>query len=291
MSPRADLRADGSLVTGLGGREVHLLVQAGEGPPLVLLGGCAVPSYAFTDVLARLRGRWVVALDRPGLVRTPWPGRLPSLAEEVATLAALAAALGEPAVLVAHSMAGPHAEALAREVPGAVRGLVLLDASIETSPRRPAPGGPWLAVSRGVRRAADVAVLARLGSLGERVLVSLQSTRRRLAQDRPGREEAVFRRPDTLAMVVAEQAAYAGQLWDLEARLRAQPWPGTPALVLTAGEEGGARWVAKQAALAARVGGRHVVVEGSKHLMMLDRPDVVAAAALELAGAGPPVTG
>lgn len=286
----AELSTSGSLVTDLGGRSVHLLVQAGNGPPVVLLGGCAVPSYAFREVLHRLPGRWAVALDRPGMVQTPWPGTLPSLAEEVATLADLLQRLGEPAVLVAHSMAGPHAEAVIREHPGTVRGLVLIDASVETDPRRPAPGGPWLAVSRAVRRATVLPPLAMLGSFVERLMVSGQSTRHGLGEAKPDLVREIYRRPDTLAAVVAEQAAYAGQLWDLQARLRSGPWPGTPSVVLTAGDGASARWVADQRRLAERVGGRQVLVEGSRHLMMVDRPDVVVDAVTALSGpsASPP---
>ena len=94
----AALPTDGSAT--LGGRLVHLLTQPGLTGPVVLLGGCGVPSYTFDDVVELLPDCWVVRLDRPGLVRTPWPGTLPRLAEETATLAELGEQLGEPMVLV-----------------------------------------------------------------------------------------------------------------------------------------------------------------------------------------------
>ncbi len=283
----ADPVAAGSRVVQLGGRAVYLQVQAGQGPPVVLLGGCAVPASAFADVVALLAGRRVVSLDRPGLVQTSWPGVLPTLAQEVDTLVELGVALGEPAIVVAHSMAGPHAEALARHRPDLVAGLVLLDASVEFEPRRPGSGGVWLAVARAVQRAAGLAPLAAAGAVGARVLFSVQSARRRLTDASPKLVGELFHRPDTLAMVVAEQAAYAAQLWDLDRQRRAEPWPKTPTLVLTAAGDGGSSWVALQARLSRLLGARQVVIENSKHLVMIDRPDLVAEAATALSRDAP----
>lgn len=280
-------RVPGSHVTGLGGRLVHLDVTPGDGPPVVLDGGCAVPSYAFRSVRTALPGRWLVGLDRPGMVDTPWPGRLPTLAEEVATLAELCDALGEPPVLVAHSMAGPHAEALVRQHPGSVRGLVLLDASIEidASPPLPATERAWLAASRATLEGAQVPPLAVTASAAARLMVWGQSRRLHLTYARPPRARELFRRPDTLASIVAEQAAYARQLADLQDLLETTTWPGTPALVLTAGTRAG--WVRKQRVLTHRLGARQVVVDDSRHLMMVDRPDLVADAVLSLLGEPP----
>ena len=86
----------------------------------------------------------VLRLDRPGLVRTPWPGVLPELSAEVETLVDLIERMEAPAVLVAHSMAGLHAEALARRRPDLVAALVLVDSSVEWRVRRPRSGRGWL---------------------------------------------------------------------------------------------------------------------------------------------------
>jgi pimeloyl-ACP methyl ester carboxylesterase len=48
--------------------------------------------------------------------------------------------------------------------------------------------------------------------------------------------------------------------------------------VLTAAEKGGARWVTEQAELAEMLNARQIVVADSRHLIMVDRPDVVAQA-------------
>ena len=79
---------------------------------------------------------------------------------------------------------------------------------------------------------------------------------------------------------MAEQAAYGDQLADLEDLLETTTWPGTPSVVLTAGHRAG--WVRKQRVLAHRLGARQVVVDDSRHLMMVDRPDAVAEAVLGL---------
>src|SRR3954451_2645930 len=97
----------------LGDRLVHLTVQPGAGPPVILIGGCGMPSYAWDPVARLLAGHQVVRLDRPGLGGTPWPDPLPTLAEETATLVDLAAE-HPGGVFVAHSMASFHAEAAIR---------------------------------------------------------------------------------------------------------------------------------------------------------------------------------
>ena len=281
--PVADLvRSAGSHVTTLGGRLVHLEVVAGTGTPVLLLPGCAVPSYAFRPIETALPGRWLVALDRPGMVDTPWPGHLPTLAEEVGTLLALCEAVGAPPVVVAHSMAGPHAEALVRQHPGSASGLVLLDASIEVDARRPSAAfdQAWLGASRLALEGSRLPPFAVAAALSTRVAVWSQSRRLRINYSRPPGSEALFRRPDTLATLVAEQAAYGDQLADLQDLLETTTWPGTPSVVLTAGNRAG--WVRKQRVLAHRVGAPQVVVDDSRHLMMIDRPDAVADAVLGL---------
>ena len=57
-----------------------------------------------------------------------------------------------------------------------------------------------------------------------------------------------------------------------------------PTVVLTAAGDGGARWVANQRRLAELLGARQVVIDDSRHLIMLDRPDAVADAIRSLLG-------
>jgi pimeloyl-ACP methyl ester carboxylesterase len=265
-------------VVELGGRQVRLTDQQGAGPTVVLLGGCGVPSTLWEPVADLLPGRAVVRLDRPGMLGTRWPGRLPRLQEEVATLAALAARTGGPVVLVAHSMAGPHAEAFVRLHPAQVRGLVLVDGSVEWELR--AAGlrdrglrAFWLSSARAVRAGLQAPVLRVPARFGGRLVVATQS---RLRVWDPMPAVAALGDPEAAASVVAENGAYADQLRDLE-RLRAdRPWPGTPTVVLTASGDGGASWLEDQRRLADLLGAHQVVVEESRHLMMVDGPQWIA---------------
>ncbi len=265
-------------VVGLGGRQVGLTEQQGRGPTVVLLGGCGVPSPLWQPVVDLLPGRSVVRLDRPGMLGSVWPGRLPRLDEEIATLAALVARVGDPVVVVGHSMAGPHAEAFARCHPELVRGLVLVDGSVEWD-LRPAGQGDralralWLASARAVRAGLGPPPLRLVARLGGRVVVAAQS-RLRVRSRMPG--VATLGDPETAASVVAENGAYADQLRDLEAIRAEHPWPGTPAVVLTAAADGGPSWVRDQRRLADLLQARQVVVEDARHLMMLDCPQAVA---------------
>jgi pimeloyl-ACP methyl ester carboxylesterase len=93
-----------------------------------------------------------------------------------------------------------------------------------------------------------------------------------------------FQDPDAIASVLAEQATYSEQAWDLAELRESYAWPQTPTIVLTAAEKGRARWIAEQAQLAALLGARHIVTEDSRHLIMIDRPDVVAQAVRGLRG-------
>lgn len=265
----------------LGGREVHWVHEVGAQPLVVLLGGCGVPCYRWDEVIALLPGVEVARIDRPGIGGTRWPQVLPRLADEVATVADLIARLGGPAVVVGHSMGGLYAEAVARLHPDLVTGLVLIDGSVEHHPRRPGSGAAWLRTAKAAHTALGVPLLRPLGSLADRLLTASQS-RRRVLDPGEALARAVYRDPEAVASVIAEQAAYAQQIWDLAAIRRSSTLPGIPVVVLTAARDGGARWVAKQRKLAELLAARQVVVDDSRHLMMLDRPDVVAHTVLEV---------
>jgi poly(3-hydroxyoctanoate) depolymerase len=268
----------------LSGRVVHVTSQPGAGPPIVLLGGCGVPSYDWDFVADLLPDAALVRLDRPGLLGSEWPDELPQLAAEVATLEALVALVG-PAIIVAHSMAGFHAEALARQRPDLVVGLVLADGSVELSPSRPRFRSGWLWLTRFVRKAMGIPLLRLPSSFSQRLLVAAQSHRSVTEPVSPLTRQT-FRNAEAIASVLAEQAAYADQAWDLAELRRGYPWPAVPTILLTAAEKGGARWIAKQAELAELLKAAHIVVEDSRHLIMIDRPDVVAQAVRALREGG-----
>lgn len=262
-----------------GGRAVRVVEQDGESPTVLLLGGCGVPFYAWDPVIAQLTDRRIVRMDRPGLAGTPWPGRLPTLDEEIATLVDVIDALACVPAVVAHSMGGLHAEGLARRFPDRVAALVLVDGSVEHEPGSPGNGDGWRRLAVAVDRVMRFVPPTRsLGSFADRLLSSVQSSRLRVTTPRPDFQRAVYREPDAIASVIAEQAAYAAQVADLAALRNEIAWPELPVRVLTAAGEGDHSWVRAQAWLAEQLRAEHAVVSGSRHLMMIDRPDAIAAA-------------
>ncbi|GAB3623983.1 alpha/beta hydrolase [Mariniluteicoccus endophyticus] len=263
-------------VSDFGGRAIHWGERPGEGPTVVFVNGCGLAREHWGDVVDLLPDLRTVTFDRPGMGGTRWPGTMPMLAEEVLSLRELVDHTGAPAVVVAHSMAAFHAEALARLHPELVAGVVMVDGSVEYLARRVRPRGPG--VARFVRRASRFAPVAWGGVLTHRVGASLQS-RLNVGHDWDRRFGDLYRDPDALAMGLAEAQAYWTQAWDLlELRARTS-WPGTPVVVLTASQAPEAPdWVERQHRYATQLGGRQVVVDDSRHLMMIDRPEVIAEA-------------
>lgn len=258
------------------GRQLHWRERPGEGPTVVLMSGCGLAMEFWRDLRRLLDGRRVLSYDRPGMGGTAWPRRMPTLDEEVESLAALLRQRDAgQCVLVAHSMAAFHAEALARVYPQLVRAVVLVDPSDEWWASAPSVSGPGLA--RFIERTVRLVRLGRPASAAFRFGTYLQSywTWQRFGH---GRLTAVYRDQDALAMAMAESMAYDAQAWRLLQLRRQYPWPGVPTVVLTAEEAGGADEVASHGRLARLLGGRQWVVPGSKHLMMLDRPEVIARA-------------
>ncbi len=274
-------------IGSFGGRDVHWTEQQGSDPVVLLIGGCGVPSDLWDDLVHLLPDLHILLFDRPGMAGTRWPGKLPSLAAEVATLAGLIDAAGGPAVVVGHSMGGPHAEALARQFPELVAGLVLVDSSVDWQPRPPADteggwlGGSergWLWLARLSYRGMKIPGLRMLGPAVDRLLTAVESRRRTVFSHRLRSSVDTYRSPDTVAMVLAELGSYRRQIWDLFGVRGQHPLPSLPVVVLTASADGGEKWVIVQSRLARLLGGRQVVLADSRHLMMLDRPEVIAEA-------------
>lgn len=261
----------------LGNRLVHLVEVGGARPTVALLGGCGVPYYQWDEVVAEVTPLATVRLDRPGLSGTPWPGVLPTLAAEVATLEDLLQRVDGPVVLVAHSMAGPHAEAFARRHPGRLIGLVLVDSSVDPNPRPLRSPLSWLILARVVHALAIVPPVRLLGSAADRALLAGQS-RRRLWDPAPPVAKVVYRNRDAMASVLAEQAASGQQLWDLQRLREHRAWPVLPTVVLTAGGQRDPGWVEVQSQLAQQLGADQVVLPDARHMIMLDEPGAVAAA-------------
>lgn len=268
-------------VNDFGGRAIHWREEPGTGPTVLLMNGAGLAAEHWSEVVARLPGRHVVRFDRPGMGGTRWPGTLPTLAEEVRSLTELVREAGAPALLVAHSMAGFHAEALARLRPELVAGLVLVDGSVEF-PARP-PRAVGLRLIRSLQQIVRRAPVLHLGSLAHRAGASLQSRRLGLGHQWERRVGELYDDPESVAMGLAEAAAYPRQAWDLLGVRRDWPMPDRPVLVLTAADQNVERdWPARQQRLTRLLGGRQLLVEGSDHLMMIDRPDAIADAVRSL---------
>ena len=139
----------------------------------------------------------------------------------------------------------------------------------------------WLVLARLVHLVGAVPPVRLLGSLSDRVIVAGQSARRIRDPAHP-LAKAVYRNRDAMASVVAEQAAYRQQLWNLHEIRVARPWPPLPTIVLTAGGAGGAGWVEVQRDLADRLGAEHVVLDDARHMIMLDEPEAIVAAVRRL---------
>jgi pimeloyl-ACP methyl ester carboxylesterase len=293
MSRTDDTRQDGTFVD-LAGERVHLL-QTGppDAPPVLLTSGLGGAWFDWEPLIEALQGHRVLCFDRPGTGLSPAPRTRPSLRREVRLLAALARWAGPPVTVVAHSMAGFQAEALARIHPRLVRGLVLLDPSYESS--------PWsgIRISAAVQPALHLAGRA-FGLTGiprltapraRRSLLRFASRRKPPVPDEKVR--AVYGRGTVLGTLLAENAAYREMAADVLALRERLPFPPIPLVVLTAladlgdGEKA-ASWIADHRELAAMSPyGRQVDLPDALHLVQLDRPDIVAEVVAEIAAGVP----
>lgn len=265
------------------GRLMHWQLRGGTGPAVVLVNGAGISMEHWERVVERLPGRRVLRFDRPGMGGTAFPGRLPTLDEEVASLAALVretgSADGGGVVLVAHSMGSFHAEALARRHPELVAGIVMVDGSVEELDAR--PGWRLGQVATGLVSSLGSLPVNRLMGQALRLGVWRQ-THGPLAHVSTPRLSDVYRDRDSLAMGTAEFFAYYQQAWDLQLLRRTHPLPRVPVAVLTAADSTERAWRERQTRWARQLGARHQLVERSRHLMMIDRPEVVAQAVVSL---------
>ncbi|MFV0130176.1 alpha/beta fold hydrolase [Streptomyces sp. HMX112] len=269
----------------VGGVAHHVAVE-GSGPVCVLSTGLAMSWFDWDPVVPLLAPhRTVVRFDRPGHGLSGPASGPPSAAGEAHRIAALLDALGlsGPATVVGHSIAGFHAEAFARLHPDRTAGAVLVDTSIEERARVPAAPAVRTALARGTGRALSAAGLpAALGPLTRRAVVRL--SRPGLAAD-PA-PAALVRRCYATSRVfqgaLLENTHYRAVAAEVLALRDRHPLPpGVPVTVLAAPWGASTRWATRQRALADLLGARFTSVPGSGHLMMLDRPDALAAAVLE----------
>lgn len=281
-------RFPGELVL-VDGDRLHVVAEGPGGsrtPPVLLSAGLGGAWFDWLPVTERLRGRRVVAFDRPGLGGSPPSRQVAGLREEAGRLAGLARWAGAPVDVVAHSMAGFHAEALARLYPDLVGGMVLVDPSAEPQAPRYARG-----LGRLVPVAGYAGLVPGLGGVLRLAGPRLRSAVLRRISERgdvapPELARAVYTRPHVVGAVLAEQAGYRQQAADLLALRESAPFPDIPLAVITALGDvrgDGSAWERAHAALAAlSPRGWQVVLPRTGHLVPTDRPEVVADALAEV---------
>lgn len=273
------------------GVPLHVVVE-GSGPPVVLSAGLAMAWFDWDPVAALLvaQGRTVVRFDRPGHGLSA-PATAPQTAAgEARRIAGLLEALGlngpvtGPVTVAGHSIAGFHAEAFARLYPERTAALVLVDTSIEEDPRTVWPAGVRTGAARVLGRALTAAGLpAALGPPARRATVRASRTG---GPDPAARDlvRRVYRTGRVWRGALLENARYPDTAAEVLALRTGRPL-AAPVTVLAgydgSSERGALRWLARQAELAARLGARFEVAEPAGHLVMLDRPGLVARTVLE----------
>ncbi|MFD6290690.1 alpha/beta fold hydrolase [Streptomyces sp. NPDC060205] len=276
----------------------HVRVD-GTGPVCLLSTGLGMAWFDWDPVVPLLAPyRTVVRFDRPGLgLSAPAPARAwPTLTGEARRIARVldAAGVRTPATVVGHSLAGFHCEAFARLYPRRTAGLVLVDSSVEEAPRPSRAPALRNTATRACGTLLTGAGLPRaLGPLLRRTAVRAvrrnggDSTPYDSTPYDPAPYDLVRRAYSTsrfLRAALAENATYRDQAAELE-ELREQPLPDVPVTVLAAAAHPGGKasrhWLDRQERLAERLGATFRVSAPAGHLVMLDRPQDVAAAILD----------
>lgn len=274
MGERREARlhpAAGRLVS-VGDHKLHLLCKGSAGPAVVIEQGAGELSkfwWPVQDEIAKFAQ--VITYDRAGYGWSePGPAErtIEDRTRELHTLLSNAGVQG-PIILVAHSYGGFMVRAYAREYPGEVAGLVLVDAAEESSIFQ-SEVLAFYAKARAINRVVGFA--ARLGVL--RLLrhwVSLD--RFGLWLTRPAEYVSLCDDLDSLERVPTAMRASrsAGSLGSLPVIVitHGQPFPGPFALL----EKG---WSEGQARLAAlSTNSVLMVAENSNHMIQQDEPELV----------------
>lgn len=296
-STPVDARADpysqpGRLVRLPDGRSLNL-VCSGRGAPLVLLeSGFGAGAFAWGQVQTIVaRKTRVCSYDRAGYgfsAPGPQPRDGASIARDLDAALRKAGEHG-PFVIVGHSAGGLYARIFAARRHSETVGLVLVDPSVPFQDRRFAAAfGAGVGGLEGVRRRPAVCLKA--AEAGAKAMLETEGclpkepAALRAAASQPGVWRNQLSELDTLFSTTSEQVN------------RTRPvLKDVPTIVLTAsptglaaGQEdpGAMVWQSLHREIAAGAFRGEQKIVKSSHLIMVDRPDVVAGAALQLVTAG-----
>ncbi|MDB5452948.1 MAG: hypothetical protein JWO33_1526 [Caulobacteraceae bacterium] len=255
-------------------RKVHLVCSGAGAPTVLLESGFGADSGAWYKVQPLVaRYTRVCSYDRAGYGKSS-PGPLPRDGEAIAAdldAALRAAHVGGPYVLVGHSAGGLYMRLLAARRPGQVTGLVLVDPSVEHQTRRiAAEFGPGAGSVDGIRESAARclnAVEARAKGIPDPAAAACGPGSAGLWRTQVSEIETLF--TTTSDQVVAKRPRVRDVPTTI---LTATPNEGP---TLDPGERLHRRMHAELAG-EFRTARQQLVRSG--HLMMLDRPEVIAQA-------------
>jgi pimeloyl-ACP methyl ester carboxylesterase len=277
-------RATGSFIRLSGGLRVRYLERAGAEPAVLLIHGLPGTAEDFEDVTPLLAGYRTVAIDRPGYGFStggyfPFNRQLRAVSELIEKLH-----LGRP-ILVGHSYGGTISLGYAERHPGAVRGLVLVDAAAGNCPRHDT------AFTRAQARfvqAIELPVIAQVADVTFSQLV-------RTASAEPEEKEAFYPAPVNprhrhrvlaIALKHGNLEAYAGEILhadkEIDGVTSGLAGVRVPTVVIQGQQDKLVKPQCGRSIAASMRGGRLQMVPGG-HMAPYTHPETVAAAATSLA--------
>jgi pimeloyl-ACP methyl ester carboxylesterase len=302
-APAKEASAHPGLLARLPDRRVINLRCAGTGRPTVLLeAGYGATSLAWGQVQALVAPhRRVCAYDRAGYGFSD-PGPAPRDGAAIARdldQALRAARIRGPFIVVGHSAGALYVRLFADRRPHDVVGLVLVDPSIEHQDKRlAAVFGAGAGSLSGLRAVAERCLEAAKRGLLPSSDAALVSCTPRSKPDRPAAVTAELLAEAIRTTTWTTELSELDSLWSRTSDEVAGGRPrygDLPLIVLTAdGTYAGAPpavsapaagfWTSLHQEIAARSSrGVQRTIAGSSHLMMIDRPDAIAAAIEDVA--------
>lgn len=271
------------------GQRLHVYVR-GDGPPIVLCGGLGSNWFDWQDTVDILAAdHRVVVLDRPGFgLSDPLPtGAAPTVRGEADRIIAVLDELDitETAVVVGHSIAGFYTEAVARMYPSRIRGVLLLDSSADSDPRRIIPASVRVRAAHLISAALSRTGVQRLLGPHVRRVLNQAIPPNGTPQETLDWVDEIYRRPSYLTAALVEDLVYPDLVDELE-RIRTRFDLDVPVTVAVAHtgrpSPWGARWIRTQRRLAEYLRADFTVVAPAHHHAMIDKPAEVAALITEL---------